>query len=105
MQGPSDLPQSLSSTGSEATLTSLPPRVLGAGAEGTRRSRHHLPAVLWQPHRQRLRRQHAQGVVSCHGGGELAAMGTLETHCREWGRERHGGLSIQSQTALGWRDP
>lgn len=31
---------------------------------------HHLSAVLWKPHSERLWWQHAQGVVCCHWQGE-----------------------------------
>lgn len=41
----------------------------GKGAERSRRPRDHLPPVLWQPHRQRLRRQHAESLVCNHRKG------------------------------------
>lgn len=46
---------------------SLSPRV---GAERPRRSRDHVSPVQRRPDRQRLGRQHAQGVVGHHGQGE-----------------------------------
>uniref|UniRef100_A0A8D8EYA3 (northern house mosquito) hypothetical protein n=1 Tax=Culex pipiens TaxID=7175 RepID=A0A8D8EYA3_CULPI len=36
------------------------------GAQGPRRPRHHVPSVLRQPDRVRVRRQHAQSVVRHH---------------------------------------
>lgn len=44
------------------------------GAQGPWWPRDHVPAVLREPHRERLRRQHAQSVVSSDRQGKVAAL-------------------------------
>lgn len=44
------------------------------GAERSWRPRDHLPPVLWQPHCQRLWRQHAESLVSYHRKGKTEVL-------------------------------
>lgn len=55
-----------------------------------------MPAVLREPHRERLRRQHAQSVVSSDRQGEVAAL------LHSLGNEPQAGQWHSKSAAAGW---